>query len=402
MAWQIIFNVSFLILGYLLGSVNPGYLFGKLKGIDIRQVGTKNAGTSNTFRVLGIGYAIPTALYDTLKGVIIVLVALTLGIDPFFAHLSGLLAVLGHIFPFYLKFHGGQGVATATGLMLYYLLNYIVINPFFLLIMPYLLLIVLVFWYISRRGNLLGVMVPPVLAYAVWINYPLHIENLFFTILLAQITIIGIYNIINRKLIAIDDEDFQARWWRVATRPFSFLFIIFFLIFGQFTALFIIGIVACVFIFLDILRIFHEKSDSLMTEKTEKIYRKEEKKTFSSMTTFLVAIFISVLLFEKNIAIASTVFLIFGDTFGKIFGLAFGKRWIIKNKKSVEGTLAYLGCMLIFGYILYTSLDISLWILIIGCLAAPAVELLSMGVNDNLTVPIISGAIMTVALFLGI
>ena len=176
--------------------MNPGYLFGKLKGIDIREVGTKNAGTSNTFRVLGIGYAIPTALYDTLKGVVVVLIALSLGIDPFFAHLSGLLAVVGHIFPFYLKFRGGQGVATATGLMLYYLLNYIVINPFFLLIMPYLLLIVLIFWYISRRGNLLGVMVPPVLAYAVWISYPLHIENLFFTILLAQITIIGLYNII--------------------------------------------------------------------------------------------------------------------------------------------------------------------------------------------------------------
>ena len=402
MMWQMVLNIVFLIFGYLLGSVNPGYLFGKLKGIDIREMGTKNAGTSNTYRVLGIGYAIPTAIYDTLKGVSIMLIALSLGVDPFFAHLSGIMTIVGHIFPFYLKFKGGQGVAAATGLLLYYLLVYFIVNPWFFLIIPYLLLIVAIFYYISRRGNLLGVMVLPVLGYAVWINYPAYIENVFFTIILAQIIIIGIYNIINRKLFKIEDEDFQTRYWRVITRPFAFLFIVFFIILGQFSALIINGIVACVFIFLDILRIFHEKSSALMTERAKRVYREEERKTFSSMTTFLVALFISLLLFEKNIAIASSIFLIFGDTFGKIFGLAFGKKWIIKHKKTLEGTLGYIGAMLIFGYFLFTSLDLSLWILIIGCLTAPVVELLSMGVNDNLTVPIISGAIMTVALFMGI
>lgn len=400
--WQIILNIIFLIFGYLFGSVNPGYLFGKLKGIDIREMGTKNAGTSNTYRVLGIGYAIPTAIYDTFKGVSIMLIALFIGLDPFFAHLSGIMTIVGHIFPFYLKFKGGQGVAAATGLLLYYLLFYFSTNPWFFLIIPYLLLIVLIFYYISRRGNILGVMVLPVLAYAVWINYPLNIENIFFTIILAQIVIIGIYNTIDRKLIVIEDEDFQTRYWRIISRPFAFLFIIFFILLGQFIVLMIIGIVAGVFIFIDVLRIFHEKSDNLMTERARKIYRTEERKAFSSMTVFLVALFISILLFEKNVAITASVFLIFGDTFGKIFGLAFGKKWIIKDKKSVEGTLAYVGSMLIFGYILFTSLQISFWILLIGCLTAPVVELLSMGMNDNLTVPIISGAMMTVALLPGI
>ena len=400
--WQIILTIAFLIFGYLIGSINPGYLFGKLKGMDIRELGTKNAGTSNTYRVLGIGYAIPTAIYDTLKGVSIMLIALSSGVDPFFAHLSGIMAIVGHIFPFYLKFKGGQGVAAATGLLFYYLMIYFTLNLWFFLLIPYLLLIVVIFYYISRCGNLLGVVVLPVLAYAVWINYPTYIGNIFFTIILAQIIIIGIYNIINRKLVKIEDEDFQTRYWRVITRPFAFLFIVFFILLGQFSALIIIGIVACIFIFLDILRIFHEKSDNILAERAKKVYRKEERRTFSSMTTFLVALFISILLFEKNIAIASSVFLIFGDTFGKIFGLAFGKRWIIKDKKSVEGTLAYIGSMIIFGYILFTSTEISLWILIIGCLVAPMVELLSMGVNDNLTVPIISGAIMTLAFLSGI
>jgi glycerol-3-phosphate acyltransferase PlsY len=139
-----------------------------------------------------------------------------------------------------------------------------------------------------------------------------------------------------------------------------------------------------------------------MIEKGKKVYRKEESKTFSSMTVFLVALFITFLLFERNIAISASVFLIFGDTFGKIFGLAYGKKWIIKEKKSVEGTLAYIGSMLIFGYILLTSLDISPWILIIGCISAPLVEVFSMGMNDNITVPLISGVVMTVGLFAGL
>jgi glycerol-3-phosphate acyltransferase PlsY len=395
-------NIFFLILGYSLGSINPGYLFGRMKGIDIRQEGTKNAGTSNTYRVLGIGYAIPTAAYDTLKGVGVVLLALSLGVDPFYANLSGIFTILGHIFPFYLRFRGGQGVAAATGLLLYYLLNYFVLNPWFFLLMPYLGLIVIIYWYITRIDNVLGVMVLPLLAYAIWISYPLNEHNIFITILLGQIVIIGIYNIINRKLFKIEDEDFRTRWWRVITRPFAFLFIIFYLIFDKLFVLVFLGSVACVFILLDVIRIFHEKSGTIMVEKAKKIYRKEERKTFSSMTVFLVSLFICILLFEKNIAIAATVFLIFGDTFGKIFGLAFGRKWIIKNRKSVEGTLAYFGGMLIFGYVLFTSLNISFWILFIGCLTAPLVELFSMGVNDNLTVPLISGATMTFALIMGV
>jgi glycerol-3-phosphate acyltransferase PlsY len=394
-------NILFLILGYLLGSINPGYLFGRIKGIDIRQEGTKNAGTSNTYRVLGIGYAIPTAAYDTLKGVGVVLLALSLGVDPFYANLSGIFTILGHIFPFYLRFRGGQGVAAATGLLLYYLLNYFVLNPWFFLLMPYLGLIVIIYWYITRIGNVLGVMTLPLLAYAIWISYPFNEQNLFITILLGQIVIIGIYNIINRKLFKIEDEDFRIRWWRVITRPFAFLFMFFYLVFDQLFVLIFLGSVASIFILLDLIRIFHEKSDRIIVEKAKKIYRKEERKTFSSMTVFLVSLFISILLFEKNIAIAATTFLIFGDTFGKIFGLAFGKKWIIKQRKSVEGTLAYIGAMLIFGYILFTSLNISFWILLIGCLTAPLVELLSIRpVNDNLTVPLISGTTMTVALLI--
>ncbi len=397
---EISISILFLIIGYFVGTVNPGFFFGKLKGIDLRKVGTKNPGTSNTFRSLGLIYAIPTALYDTLKGLLVMFLAVILGVNLFFAQLSGLMTIVGHIFPFYLKFRGGQGVADATGMLLFYLVSYFTLKPIFFLFMFYLLLIVGIFYYISRIGNLLGVMVFPLLGYAVFLNFPGNQYNLFFWIILVQILAIGIINIIDKGLIKIQDENFQTHWWRVATRPFAILFIIFYIIYTQTVALMIIGIVAVIFIALDITRFLHKQTNELLTVRIKSIFRKNEAKKFSSMTIFLVATFISILLFEKAIAITALVFLIFGDIFSKIFGLAFGRHKIFQ--KTLEGTLAYFGCMFICGYILYTTLNIPLFILILGGISAPLVELFSFQLNDNFTVSLISGSIMTVARVFGV
>ena len=79
--------------------------------------------------------------------------------------------------------------------------------------------------------------------------------------------------------------------------------------------------------------------------------------------------------------------------FGKIFSLAYGHHKIFE--KTVEGTLAFYGCVIIFGYILYTTLDVPLLLLISGGITAPLIELLPIGINDSFTVPIISGTVMT-------
>jgi glycerol-3-phosphate acyltransferase PlsY len=118
------------------------------------------------------------------------------------------------------------------------------------------------------------------------------------------------------------------------------------------------------------------------------------------MTIFLIATFLAVLLFEKSIAITAVVFLIFGDIFSKIFGMAFGRHRIFD--KTIEGTLAFLGSVLITGYIIFFSpLNISLIVLICGGIVAPISEILPIDINDNFTVPILSGVAMTVALFFG-
>jgi glycerol-3-phosphate acyltransferase PlsY len=394
--FEIIIGILSVIIGYFLGGILPAFIFGKLKGIDIREEGTKNAGTSNAFKVLGLTYAIPTALYDTLKGLLAMLIAFLLGADHIFIQISGLAAIAGHVFPFYLQFRGGQGNATATGILLYYLVNYLTfsMNQFwqFFFVIFLLIVLVVIFSYISKAGSLLPMVLFPLLGYSVFYIYPTSGFNLFFVIILIHIATIGMYKVITEKKLVITDERFLSSWWRVAIRPVSLLFLIFYFIDVQ-LGLSVIGIVSLCFIALDIFRFLHKRTNILLTEKTTAIFRKGEEKKFSTMTIFLISTFIIVLLFETEIIITSLMFLIFGDMFGKIFGLAYGRHKIFE--KTLEGTLAYFGSVIIIGYILYTAFDVPLLILISGGIAAPLIELLPIGINDNFTVPIISGAAMT-------
>ncbi|MFX1600856.1 MAG: glycerol-3-phosphate acyltransferase [Promethearchaeota archaeon] len=394
-------SILSLIIGYFLGAILPAFLFGKLKGIDVREEGTKNPGTSNAFKVLGLPYAIPTALFDTLKGLLAMLIAFSLGVNFIFWQIAGLMAIVGHVFPFYLKFRGGQGNATATGLLLFYLVNYLTISFALFYVLLFLLILVIIFTYISKAGSLLPVILFPLLGYSVFILYPTSGLNLFFVILLVHIGTVGMYKVITEKKLVISDEAFLSSWWRVAIRPVSLLFLLFYFIYSKEICLLIIGIVSLCFITLDIFRFLHKKTNVLLTEKIKAIFRKGEEKRFSSMTIFLISTFIIVLFFEIEIAITALIFLIFGDMFGKIFGLAYGRHKIFE--KTLEGTLAYLGSVIIIGFILFTSLDIALIVLIAGGIAAPLIELLPIGINDNFTVPIISGAVMTaIKIFFGL
>ncbi|MFW9968834.1 MAG: glycerol-3-phosphate acyltransferase [Candidatus Odinarchaeota archaeon] len=397
---EIFLSILSIIIGYLLGAILPAFLFGKLKGIDVREEGTKNPGTTNAFKVLGLPYAIPTALYDTLKGLLAMLVAFSLGVNSIIWQVSGLMAIIGHVFPFYLKFRGGQGNATATGLLLFYLVNYLSTSFELFQVLLLLLILVIIFTYISRSGSLLPVILFPLLGYSVFIIYPTSEFNLFFVLILVHIAIIGMYKVITEKKLVITDEIFLSSWWRVAIRPFSLLFLIFVFINHQF-GLYVIGIVCLCFIALDLFRFLHKRTNILLTEKVKAIFRKGEEKKFSTMTLFLISTFLTVLVFELEIAIIALAFLVFGDMVAKIFGLAYGRHKIFG--KSIEGTLAYIGAVIIIGYILNTSLDVPLLILIAGGIAAPLLELLPIGINDNFTVPIISGAVMTaVKIFFGL
>ena len=107
-----------LIISYLLGAIPNSLIIGKLfYKKDLRDYGSGNIGTTNTFRVLGKKPGIVVLLLDMLKGFIPVLFPLLLNIE-LSGLIFGIVAAIGHVFPIYLKFKGGKAVATSAGAIL--------------------------------------------------------------------------------------------------------------------------------------------------------------------------------------------------------------------------------------------------------------------------------------------
>jgi glycerol-3-phosphate acyltransferase PlsY len=109
-----------IILAYLVGSIPFGLILSKLFAkTDIRKAGSGNIGATNVFRVLGKKLGALTLLFDILKGAVFVLIAEGITNSEIWASLAGLAAFLGHLYPIYLKFRGGKGVATSIGIFLF-------------------------------------------------------------------------------------------------------------------------------------------------------------------------------------------------------------------------------------------------------------------------------------------
>ena len=114
-----------MIVGYLFGCIQTGYIVGRVNKIDIRDYGSGNSGTTNTLRTLGKTAAIITFLGDAAKGLVAVNLARYVIMPAFGVEgqaylwlLTGFAVVLGHNFPFYLGFKGGKGIACTTGVIL--------------------------------------------------------------------------------------------------------------------------------------------------------------------------------------------------------------------------------------------------------------------------------------------
>lgn len=113
-----------LLIGYVFGLFQTGYLYGKTKHIDIRTKGSGNAGTTNALRTMGKKAGLITLLGDCFKCIFAVLVVRLIygssqgDILPVLSMYAGIGAVLGHNYPFYMKFKGGKGIAVTAGIII--------------------------------------------------------------------------------------------------------------------------------------------------------------------------------------------------------------------------------------------------------------------------------------------
>ena len=108
-----------ILIGYFIGAINPSYIIAKLRGFDIREKGSKNAGASNALILFGKLIGIGCALFDIAKATFAIWLCGKLFPELSYTFaVTGVACILGHVFPFYMKFKGGKGLACLGGMIL--------------------------------------------------------------------------------------------------------------------------------------------------------------------------------------------------------------------------------------------------------------------------------------------
>jgi glycerol-3-phosphate acyltransferase PlsY len=108
-----------LLIGYLIGTINPSYIIAKLRGFDIREKGSKNAGASNALILFGKVRGVGCALFDIAKATFAIWLCGRLFPELVYSFaVTGIACILGHVFPFYMKFRGGKGLSCFGGMIL--------------------------------------------------------------------------------------------------------------------------------------------------------------------------------------------------------------------------------------------------------------------------------------------
>lgn len=151
-------DLGLVLLAYLLGSISFGLILARLRGgVDLRRSGSGNIGATNVARALGKGAGALTLLGDSVKGLAAVLLAQSYGSSVGVTAAAALAAVLGHLFPWYARFRGGKGVATALGV-------FVPILPLPLLGGLVVWLVAVALWRYVSAASMLAAIVVPLLA----------------------------------------------------------------------------------------------------------------------------------------------------------------------------------------------------------------------------------------------
>jgi acyl phosphate:glycerol-3-phosphate acyltransferase len=167
-----------IIASYFIGAIPTGVILAKaFAGRDIRQEGSGNIGATNVTRVLGKKVGALTLVGDLLKGFLPVWAGAAVTGSINVACLMGLAAFLGHLFPIYLKFKGGKGVATALGVFLFF-------SPVVILIEVVVFAASLAIWKYVSLGSMLAAGTMPALLFLLSYPMPVVLLSIIFAILI--------------------------------------------------------------------------------------------------------------------------------------------------------------------------------------------------------------------------
>lgn len=163
--------------------------------------------------------------------------------------------------------------------------------------------------------------------------------------------------------------------------------------------LFGLGIATALCILIEYIRLRFSEFNRFMFVRFSLLLRPYEESHVTGQTYFALGSFLTVLLFSKNIAITSLLFLAVGDVAGVMVGTFFGKTKLLQ--KSLQGTGAcWLACLLTGVILHFTVVELKFYIIFVGALAAAFSELLKIPPDDNLTMPLCAGAVMYLCDFL--
>lgn len=181
-----------LAIGYLLGSFLPADVLARSRGVDIRAVGTHNPGATNAFNELGVWPGLLAGAYDASVGLIAMWVAYRLGLPEGWVYAAGLSAVLGHVFPVFFGFRGGQGMAACVGMLVWGIIVAVtqgILSPAELVVLG---VAALFAFALTRSASVVGAVAVPVLAAEILLSRPDLAFAAFMTVLSVWIWIVQV------------------------------------------------------------------------------------------------------------------------------------------------------------------------------------------------------------------
>lgn len=327
------------IISYLIGSISPGYILCRLiKGKDLRKLSPEyNTGAKNTYHNVGPFFGYITALIDFFKGFILMSFAYPYLINQELVVIAGLLTFVGHVFPFYLNFRGGTGVATLGGTTLFSIIYF---DPL--------------------------ISIPKLMIFSA---YSLTVSDT-----------------LRKKLRKFHIE-------RKIYRLMAVLIPLIYISFGKNFVLKILIPLMILSLIIDIIRLKNERINDFLFRILHSFLKEKERNTASTTSLFLISTTLTIFLFTRKIAILAILFAIIGDLFAEIFGTLYGEHKIYKYK-TLEGSFACFISCLISGLLFRDFTPIFTNLIVMGSLAATVTELLSVKVDDNLTMPIFTALIL--------